>query len=87
MASPRDVMFVGSVPLKPAARVFEALAKEHNNITLIFSENASHVLKFEPRPRSQLTPAEVMATYSADDVLLDPVSVEGITSWLQALNK
>jgi hypothetical protein len=27
MASPRDVMFVGSVPLKPAAKVFEALAK------------------------------------------------------------
>ena len=27
MAAPREVMFVGSVPLKPAARVFEALAK------------------------------------------------------------
>lgn len=26
MASPREVMFVGSVPLKPAAKVFEALA-------------------------------------------------------------
>lgn len=64
--------------------LFEAVAKDHNNVTIFYAENANHVLKFEPRLRSQLTPAEVMATYSADDVLLDPEPVEAIVSWLRA---
>jgi fermentation-respiration switch protein FrsA (DUF1100 family) len=64
--------------------LFEAVAKKHGNITIHYAENANHVLKFEPKPRSQLTPAEVMTTYSADDVMLDPDPVETITTWLQA---
>ena len=63
--------------------LFEAVAKERDNVTIIYSENANHVLKFEPKPRSQLTPAEVMATYSAKDAMLDPESVKAITSWLR----
>jgi alpha-beta hydrolase superfamily lysophospholipase len=65
--------------------LFEELANEHDNVSILYLENANHVLKFEPKPRSQLTPAEVMTTYSAEDVLLDPESVEAITSWLQAV--
>lgn len=63
--------------------IFEAVAKEHDNVTIRYAENANHVLKFEPKRRSQLTPAEVMATYGADEVLLDPEAVEVIISWLR----
>ena len=63
--------------------LFEVVANEHDNVTIIYSENANHVLKFEPKPRSQLTPGEVMATYSAKDAMLDPETVEAITSWLR----
>jgi len=64
--------------------LFEAVASTYDNITVIYSENADHVLKFESKPRSQLTPAGVMAAYSADHVPLDPEPVEAIISWLQA---
>jgi hypothetical protein len=63
--------------------LFEVVANEHDNLTIIYSENANHVLKFEPKPRSQLTPGEVMATYSAKDAILDPETVKAITSWLR----
>lgn len=64
--------------------LFNTIAKARDNITVIYSENANHVLKFEPKPRSQLTPAEAMATYSSDDVMLDSDSVDTIVSWLRA---
>ena len=63
--------------------IFEKVVENHENITIRFVENASHVLKFEPKPRSELTPAAVMATYSADDVMLDPDAVDAITNWLR----
>ena len=59
------------------------MAQDHDNITLAFPENATHVLKYEPRPRSELTPAAVMASYSASDTTLDAEAVETITSWLK----
>ncbi len=64
--------------------LFEAAAKEHTNIRVVFSENANHVLKYEPKPRSELTVAEVMTSYSADNVMLDPDPVNVIVTWLQA---
>jgi hypothetical protein len=64
--------------------VFEAVADEHDNVTIFYAENANHVLKFEPKPRSEITPADAMATYSAEGVALDPETVETIISWLQA---
>jgi hypothetical protein len=63
--------------------LFETVASEHDNITVIYSENANHVLKFERKSRSQLIPAEVMAVYNSGDVILDPDTVATITSWLQ----
>lgn len=62
--------------------IFEAVAKDHDNITIHYSENANHVMKFEPRPRAELTPAEVMASYGSDEVMLDPDPVDKITAWL-----
>ena len=64
--------------------LFEAVAADHGNITVSYAETANHVLKFEPRPRSQLTPAEVMASYGSDDVMLDTDAVEVIIAWLKA---
>ena len=63
--------------------LFETVADEHPNITLSYFENANHVLKFEPKPREQLNPAEVSVSYSADETQLDPEPVNAITAWLQ----
>ena len=64
--------------------IFQTAAQEHDNIKLSFFENANHVLKFEPKPRAELNPAEVSLSYSAEDTLLDPEPVEAIKAWLQA---
>jgi hypothetical protein len=63
---------------------WEALAKERSNITLIYPDNANHVLKHEPRPREQLTPADIMNSYSAAETVLDSQVVETISAWLKA---
>jgi pimeloyl-ACP methyl ester carboxylesterase len=64
--------------------LFESIAKDHDNITLVYSENANHVLKHEPRDRAQVTPAEAMMTYSSDNSTLDEPTVETIGAWLRA---
>jgi pimeloyl-ACP methyl ester carboxylesterase len=64
--------------------IFEATAKLHDNITLVYVENANHVLKCELRERSQLTAAEVATSYNAEGSLLDPEAVTAITTWLAA---
>jgi hypothetical protein len=63
--------------------IFETVANDHSNITIAYLENANHVLKSEPKPRAKLTAAEVMMTYSAEEVLLDPIAVDTIASWLK----
>ena len=64
--------------------LFASLAQHRDNITLVHPENATHVLKYEPRAKSELTPAAVIASYSASDTVLDAETVETITSWLKA---
>ncbi len=64
--------------------LFEAVSAEHGNISVCYAETANHVMKFEPRPRAQLTPAEVMASYGSDDVTLDTNAVDTIITWLKA---
>ena len=64
--------------------LFENVAKEHTNSELVYLENANHVLKYEPKPRQEITPAHATATYSADAIYLDLETVEKITSWLKA---
>jgi hypothetical protein len=64
--------------------LFESMARDRDNITLVFPEHANHVLKYEPRARSELMPAAVVASYSANDTVLDAETVETITSWLKA---
>jgi uncharacterized protein len=61
---------------------WEKLAKERSNITLVYPDNANHVLKHEARPREQLSQAEIINSYSSEDTVLDPQVVETITAWL-----
>lgn len=46
--------------------VIEALVIERQNITIVYPEHANHVLKYESRPRAQLTASDVVATYNAE---------------------
>jgi hypothetical protein len=61
---------------------WEMLAKERSNITIVYPDNANHVLKHEPRPREKLSPAEIANSYSAEGTVLDTQVVETITGWL-----
>jgi pimeloyl-ACP methyl ester carboxylesterase len=65
-------------------RRWETLAKERDNITIVYPDNANHVLKHEPRSREQLSPAEIANSYSAEDTVLDPQVVQLITDWLDS---
>jgi pimeloyl-ACP methyl ester carboxylesterase len=64
--------------------IFENLAQTHPNITVAYLENANHVLKYEPRPRTTLSPADAVAAYNAGESLLDPEAEKAITGWLAA---
>ncbi len=63
--------------------LLDALAVDHPNITVVYPEDANHVLKHEPRPRSELTAADGL-TYNADGVALDDEALRAITDWLEA---
>ena len=54
------------------------------HITFLFPEDANHVLKHEPRPRSELTLPEVIGRYNAPDARLDPQAMASILEWLAA---
>jgi hypothetical protein len=62
--------------------VFEALAAQRPNITIVFPEHANHVLKHEPRSRAQLSPGDAMAAYNAESAALDAETVAAIVDWL-----
>ena len=65
--------------------IFEVASREQNNITVVYAENANHVLKFEPRDRAQLTSAEQAAAYNADGSIIDREILDTITSWLAGM--
>ncbi len=62
----------------------QRVAEGHGDVTFFFPENANHVLKHEPRPRSELPPAEVTGGYNAPDAYLDPETRATILAWLAA---
>jgi pimeloyl-ACP methyl ester carboxylesterase len=57
-------------------------AAGHANVTFLFPEDANHVLKYEPRPRSELPPAEIANSYNGPDTRLDPQAMASILAWL-----
>jgi hypothetical protein len=54
------------------------------NVAFLFPENANHVLKHEPKPRSELVAAAMSNSYNASDARLDPEGTAAIQEWLQA---
>ena len=64
--------------------VFEAVGRDHPNITIKYTENANHVLKYEPRDRSSITAAEATSSYNAADSVLDQESLDLIMTWIAA---
>ncbi len=59
-------------------------AAGHEEVTFLFPENANHVLKHEPWPRSALVTAEVLDRYNSPDVYLDPQALASLVEWLAA---
>lgn len=59
----------------------EAQAAGNPSVSFVYPENANHVLKYEPKPREQLTP-EDGATYNLADRVLDLDTVDAIVTWL-----
>jgi dienelactone hydrolase len=64
--------------------LLQRAAAGHKDITFLFPENVNHVLKHEPRPRSELQPDEVTASYNAPGAFLDPEVPASILEWLAA---
>jgi uncharacterized protein len=63
--------------------IFDELARTHSNVEVAYIENANHVLKYEPRPLSQLTMTEIMMSYNADTSVLDSDAAQAILAWLK----
>jgi uncharacterized protein len=64
--------------------IFDEMVKKQANLRVAYAENANHVLKYEPRPLAELTMAEIMVSYNAENARLDDQAVEIILSWLKA---
>jgi fermentation-respiration switch protein FrsA (DUF1100 family) len=60
----------------------QGAAAGRQNVTFAFPDNANHVLKYEPKPRSELTAVEVAAGYNSADAQLDPDGLATIVDWL-----
>ncbi|MGZ7180513.1 MAG: alpha/beta hydrolase family protein [Halobacteriota archaeon] len=60
----------------------ETATAGNNNVRFAYPENADHVLKYEPRPREDLTAVEVGALYNAESRVIDPAALSVITEWL-----
>ncbi len=61
--------------------VLEKAAQGKTNVTFSYPENANHVLKNEPKPRSELSAADGV-TYNAADKILDADALKTIEEWL-----
>ncbi|MGZ4901420.1 MAG: alpha/beta hydrolase family protein [Halobacteriota archaeon] len=59
----------------------ETATAGNKNVTFAYPENADHVLKYEPRPREDLTAAEVGAHYNAEGRVLDSDALSVILKW------
>jgi pimeloyl-ACP methyl ester carboxylesterase len=59
-------------------------AAGRDDVTFLFPENANHVLKYESKPRAELTQPEAVPRYNAPDAALDSESMADIVSWLAA---
>lgn len=63
-------------------QVLEAAAANNKNISFSYPENANHVLKYEPRPVTELSGADALA-YNEADKILDADGLNVIIEWLK----
>jgi fermentation-respiration switch protein FrsA (DUF1100 family) len=70
------------VDWKVDGAALEAAAKDRGNVTFIYPDNADHVLKYEEKPRDEITAAEITVRYNATDRNLDPAVLDAILHWL-----
>lgn len=61
--------------------ILEKAAAGRPDRVFVYPENANHALKYEPKPRAELTSA-VIAGYNAEGKVLDPETVKAILDWL-----
>jgi alpha-beta hydrolase superfamily lysophospholipase len=62
----------------------ERAARERGDVTFRYPENANHVLKFERRPRAELSASNIVESYNGPASGLDSESVAIIIDWLRA---
>ena len=55
----------------------------HNNIVFSYPKDADHLLKYEPKPRPELSAAGVQAGYNVPDRILDPETLKLILDWFK----
>ena len=60
----------------------ERAARDRPQIAFLFPEHANHVLKHETKPRSELSAAQVVASYNGPDATLDAEAMASIIDWL-----
>jgi pimeloyl-ACP methyl ester carboxylesterase len=53
------------------------------DVTFLFPDDANHLLKHEPRPRTELAADVVAPHYNAPDAHLDQASMASIQNWLE----
>jgi len=61
----------------------EEASRSRSNVTFYYPENASHVLKHEPRPRGELAAATAIAAYNTPESRLDAETLQAILDWLR----
>ncbi|MBE0431682.1 MAG: alpha/beta hydrolase [Dehalococcoidia bacterium] len=61
--------------------LLQAATTDLAHIEYEFPENADHVLKYQPKPREEVTQDDAR-DYNAADRVLDPETVEAIVNWL-----
>jgi pimeloyl-ACP methyl ester carboxylesterase len=62
----------------------EEAAKGKTNITFAYPENANHVLKYEEKPRTQLSPKDSLS-YNAEGRILDQDALKAIVEFVSRL--
>jgi alpha-beta hydrolase superfamily lysophospholipase len=63
-------------------KLLQKSALGHENISFTFPENANHVLKYEQKPRTELTAVDVSNNYNAPTSQLDPDALDYVLKWL-----
>jgi len=64
--------------------LLQRAAAGKRDVTFVFPDHANHVLKYEPKQRADLVPAEVAAGYNAPAAHLDDETQATILAWLAA---